>query len=109
MHRGATGDDDAGVEPIRVVPNEAGVQARQEPEEREDRAGEERRVGVRMVEAEQERREGEGHVGVAEGRKPSPRHAPKLQHRGMKPTLVQYEAPGWGVGEVWLDDDGVVF
>jgi methylated-DNA-[protein]-cysteine S-methyltransferase len=27
----------------------------------------------------------------------------------MKPTLVQYEAPGWGVGEVWLDDDGVVF
>ena len=38
-----------------------------------------------------------------------PRHAPKLQHRGMKPTLVQYDAPGWGVGEVWLDDDGVVF
>lgn len=27
----------------------------------------------------------------------------------MKPTLVQYEAPGWGVGEVWLDEDGVVF
>ena len=27
----------------------------------------------------------------------------------MKPTLVQYEAPGWGVGEVWLDDDGYVF
>jgi O-6-methylguanine DNA methyltransferase len=27
----------------------------------------------------------------------------------MKPTLVQYEAPGWGVGEVWLDDDGRVF
>jgi len=26
----------------------------------------------------------------------------------MKPTLVQYEAPGWGVGEVWLDDDGRV-
>jgi methylated-DNA-[protein]-cysteine S-methyltransferase len=21
----------------------------------------------------------------------------------MKPTLVQYDAPGWGVGEVWLD------
>jgi methylated-DNA-[protein]-cysteine S-methyltransferase len=21
----------------------------------------------------------------------------------MKPTLVQYEAPGWGVGEVWLE------
>jgi O-6-methylguanine DNA methyltransferase len=21
----------------------------------------------------------------------------------MTPTLVQYEAPGWGVGEVWLD------
>jgi len=27
----------------------------------------------------------------------------------MKPTLVQYEAPGWGVGEVWLDGDGRVF
>ncbi len=27
----------------------------------------------------------------------------------MKPTLVQYEAPGWGVGEVWLDEDGRVF
>jgi methylated-DNA-[protein]-cysteine S-methyltransferase len=27
----------------------------------------------------------------------------------MKPTLVQYEAPGWGVGEVWLDDGGRVF
>lgn len=27
----------------------------------------------------------------------------------MKPTLVQFEAPGWGVGEVWLDEDGRVF
>ena len=27
----------------------------------------------------------------------------------MKPTLVQYDAPGWGVGEVWLDDRGRVF
>ena len=27
----------------------------------------------------------------------------------MKPTLVQYEAPGWGVGELWLDDRGRVF
>jgi methylated-DNA-[protein]-cysteine S-methyltransferase len=27
----------------------------------------------------------------------------------MRPTLVQYDAPGWGVGEVWLDDDGRVF
>jgi methylated-DNA-[protein]-cysteine S-methyltransferase len=27
----------------------------------------------------------------------------------VKPTLVQYEAPGWGVGEVWLDDRGRVF
>ena len=26
----------------------------------------------------------------------------------MKPTLVQYDAPGWGVGEVWLDDRGRV-
>jgi O-6-methylguanine DNA methyltransferase len=27
----------------------------------------------------------------------------------MTPTLVQYDAPGWGVGEVWLDEDGRVF
>jgi O-6-methylguanine DNA methyltransferase len=27
----------------------------------------------------------------------------------MRPTLVQYAAPGWGVGEVWLDDDDYVF
>jgi methylated-DNA-[protein]-cysteine S-methyltransferase len=27
----------------------------------------------------------------------------------MKPTLVQYDAPGWGVGEVWLDEEGRVF
>jgi methylated-DNA-[protein]-cysteine S-methyltransferase len=27
----------------------------------------------------------------------------------MKPTLVQYDAPGWGVGEIWLDEDGRVF
>jgi methylated-DNA-[protein]-cysteine S-methyltransferase len=27
----------------------------------------------------------------------------------MKPTLVQYEAPTFGVGEVWLDDHGRVF
>jgi O-6-methylguanine DNA methyltransferase len=27
----------------------------------------------------------------------------------MKPTLVQYDAPGWGVGEIWLDEEGQVF
>lgn len=27
----------------------------------------------------------------------------------MKPTILQYEAPGWGVGEVWLDEAGRVF
>jgi O-6-methylguanine DNA methyltransferase len=27
----------------------------------------------------------------------------------MKPTLVQYDAPGWGVGEIWLDEEGRVF
>ena len=27
----------------------------------------------------------------------------------MKPTLVQYDAPGFGVGEVWLDESGRVF
>jgi methylated-DNA-[protein]-cysteine S-methyltransferase len=27
----------------------------------------------------------------------------------VRPTLVQYDAPGFGVGEVWLDDGGRVF
>jgi methylated-DNA-[protein]-cysteine S-methyltransferase len=27
----------------------------------------------------------------------------------MRPTILQYEAPGWGIGEVWLDDEGGVF
>jgi methylated-DNA-[protein]-cysteine S-methyltransferase len=27
----------------------------------------------------------------------------------VKPTLVRYEARGWGVGEVWLDGDRVVW
>jgi methylated-DNA-[protein]-cysteine S-methyltransferase len=25
----------------------------------------------------------------------------------MKPTLVRYEAPSWGIGELWLDGDTV--
>jgi methylated-DNA-[protein]-cysteine S-methyltransferase len=29
--------------------------------------------------------------------------------RQIKPTLVQYDAPGWGVGEVWLDEKGRIF
>jgi methylated-DNA-[protein]-cysteine S-methyltransferase len=27
----------------------------------------------------------------------------------VRPKLVQYEAPGWGVGELWLDGDRVVY
>jgi O-6-methylguanine DNA methyltransferase len=27
----------------------------------------------------------------------------------MKPTLVRYEAPSWGIGEVWLDGDVVIW
>jgi methylated-DNA-[protein]-cysteine S-methyltransferase len=27
----------------------------------------------------------------------------------MRPTLLQYDAPGFGIGEVWLDEDGRVF
>lgn len=27
----------------------------------------------------------------------------------MKPTLVRYEAPTWGIGEVWLEGDVVVW
>jgi methylated-DNA-[protein]-cysteine S-methyltransferase len=26
----------------------------------------------------------------------------------MKPTILQYEAEGWGIGEVWLDEKGRV-
>ena len=48
--RGAAGDDDAGEEAVRVVADEPGAQAREEPEDTRSRAGEERRVGVRMVE-----------------------------------------------------------
>ena len=32
-----------------------------------------------------------------------------LQHRGVTPKLVRYEAPGWGVGEVWLEGERVVW
>jgi methylated-DNA-[protein]-cysteine S-methyltransferase len=27
----------------------------------------------------------------------------------MRPKLVRYEAPGWGVGELWLDGDRVLW
>lgn len=27
----------------------------------------------------------------------------------MRPTLIQYDAPGFGIGEVWLDEEGRVF
>ncbi len=27
----------------------------------------------------------------------------------MRPTLVQYDAPGWGVGEIWLDGERVIW
>lgn len=27
----------------------------------------------------------------------------------MRPTLLEYDAPGFGVGEVWLDEQGRVF
>ena len=27
----------------------------------------------------------------------------------MRPTLVRYEAPGWGVGELWLERERVVW
>jgi methylated-DNA-[protein]-cysteine S-methyltransferase len=32
-----------------------------------------------------------------------------LQHSLVKPTLVRYEAPPFGVGEVWLDGDRVLW
>jgi O-6-methylguanine DNA methyltransferase len=27
----------------------------------------------------------------------------------MRPTLVRYEAPSWGIGELWLDDETVLW
>ena len=106
---GAAEHDDAGEEAIRVVADQARAQAREEPEKRERGAGEQRRPGARVVEAEQERGQRESDVDEAECRDPLSRHAAKLQHRGMKPTLVRYEAPSWGIGEVWLDGDVVVW
>ena len=29
--------------------------------------------------------------------------------RRMRPTPLLYDAPGWGLGEIWLDEDGRVF
>jgi methylated-DNA-[protein]-cysteine S-methyltransferase len=34
--------------------------------------------------------------------------AGSLQHRVVKPMLVRYPAPGFGVGELWLDGDRVL-
>ena len=66
------------------------------------------RTALRWSRPSSERGQRERDVDVAEEPAAAgPRHAAKLQHRAMmKPTLVQYEAPGWGVGEVWLDERG---
>ena len=108
--RGAAEHDDAREEAVGVEADEPRAQAREEPEVGERGAGEERGGGVGVV-AARAASAGKASATYAypSSREPRPRHAAKLQHRGMRPTLVQYEAPGWGVGEVWLDDDGVVF
>ena len=82
----------------------AGAQARDEPEVGERGAGEERRRGLPVVRPEHERGQRERDVDVAECRQPWPAsRARSYNIPRMKPTLVQYEAPGFGVGEVWLE------
>ena len=103
--RGAADHDDAREEAIGVEADEPRAQAREEPEVANAAPVRSADVARVVVAAEQQRRQGERHVCVSESRETRPRHAAKLQHREMKPTLVQYEAPGWGVGEVWLDDE----
>ena len=57
----------------------------------------------------------QGHVDVAEERGVRPHQSAAL-HRPRRyniplvtPKLVQYEAPGWGIGELWLEGDRVVW
>src|SRR5581483_1642598 len=100
--------DDSCEEPVRVVAHQLGAEAREEPHERERGAGEQRRLGVLVIVAERERRNGKADVGISERRDPYPGHAATLQHRRMRPTLLQYDAPGFGLGEGWLDGDTMI-
>ena len=78
---GGAEHDDAREEPVGVEADEARPQARDVPEEREGGAREERRRRIRVVGAQDERRERECDVEVSECRQLRPRHAAKLQHR----------------------------
>ena len=73
--------DDAAVEAVRIELVDEAAQAREEPEVGECRGREERRDRTFVAHAEQQRRQGERHVEVAECRQLRPRHAAKLQHR----------------------------
>ena len=73
--------DDAAVEAVRVELVDEAAEACEEPEVRECRCSEERRDRTFVAHAEQQRRQGERHVEVAECRQLRPRHAAKLQHR----------------------------
>src|SRR6185437_2981370 len=45
----------------------------------------------------------------SEGRKVRPHRATTLQHGAVRPAVVQYRAPTFGTGEVWLLDGTVVW
>jgi methylated-DNA-[protein]-cysteine S-methyltransferase len=76
---------------------------------------EDRRGSLLVVRAERERKNAEGHVHVAEERRVGPHQSPALHGPRryniplVRPRLVQYEAPGWGVGELWLEGERVVW
>ena len=110
QERSAAEHDCGGEEAVRIEADQLRAQAREEPEQAEGAAGQEGRGRVQVRRGPRIRaRQCERHVCVSECRQVGPRHAAKLQHRSMRPTLVQYDAPGWGVGEIWLDEDGRVF
>jgi len=68
-----------------------------------------------VVAPEREREDAERDVDEAEERRVGPHQSAALhaaatvQHRVVRPTLVRYEAPGFGVGEVWLEGPRVVW
>ena len=131
--------DDARIEAVGVVAHDLRVQAAEEPEQCERGAGEEGARRLAVVRPEGECEDPERHVGVAEergvGSHPAVAHRDAtLQHPacstrakhapggGVAPAAAagattspvrarchRYTVPGWGVGELWLEDDRVVW
>src|SRR5581483_820921 len=105
----AAEDDDGGEEAVRVVADEPRPQAAEEPDVREAGDGEEGLGGAQVVAGDRERDEREPDVGVAACREVDPHRAATLQHSAMQPRLVRYDAGSFGVGELWLSGDRVVW